>query len=80
MGLPVSDLYNKRVISIDGKVLGEVKGVIINFDDGTVSHLLLNDVQNLTRSSSLREDFLKNSIEFKRVKKISETIIVGSRQ
>lgn len=79
MAIPISDLYNKKVISQDGKVLGDVKGVILNMDEGGVSHLLLDNVESLIRSGNLRTDFLKNSIMFKRVKKISETIIVGEK-
>ncbi|MDE1823726.1 MAG: PRC-barrel domain-containing protein [Candidatus Micrarchaeota archaeon] len=78
-GVAISELYNKKVIASDGRVLGEVKGVIINIDDAAVSHLLLNNVENLIRSGNLRDDFLKNSIMFKRVKKISETIIVSEK-
>ncbi|MDE1851530.1 MAG: PRC-barrel domain-containing protein [Candidatus Micrarchaeota archaeon] len=79
MSVPISELYNKKVIASDGRLLGEVKGVIINIDDSAVSHLLLNNVENLIRSGNLRDDFLKNSIMFKRVKKISETIIVSEK-
>lgn len=79
MGVPLSELYNKKVIASDGRVLGEVKGIIISVDEAKVSHLLLNNVENLIRSGNLRDDFLKNSIMFNRVKRISETIIVSEK-
>jgi sporulation protein YlmC with PRC-barrel domain len=76
----ISDLYNKRVISLDGKVLGEVKGVMLNMEDGTVSHILLDDINNLIRSNNVRTDFIKHSISFTRVKKIAETIVVSGHE
>ena len=77
MAINVSELYGKKIISNDGKVIGEVVGVMLNFEEGTVSHLLLTDPNKLLKSNNPRRDIQKNSIAFKRVKKISETIIVG---
>lgn len=77
MVINVSELYGKKIISNDGRVIGEVVGVMFNFEDGTVSHLLLTDANKLLKSNNPRLDIQKNSIAFKRVKKISETIIVG---
>ncbi len=77
MVINISELYGKKIISNDGKVIGEVVGVMLNFEDGTVSHLLLTDPNKLLKSNNPRMDIQKNSIAFKRVKKISETIIVG---
>lgn len=77
VSISISELYGKRIISSEGKVLGEVKGVMLNFEDGMVSHLLLTEPEHLLKSTNPRKDIQKNSIAFKRVKKISETIIVG---
>lgn len=76
----ISELYGKKIISLDGRLMGEVKGVMLNMEDGTVSHLLTTQIENLTRSSNVRTDFIKNSIAFARVRKIAETIIVGSTE
>lgn len=76
MTLRISDLYGKVVISSAGGVLGGVKGVIIDLSAGSVSHLLLDNIEQLVRSSNLRSDFRKNSISYERVTKISEGIVV----
>ena len=78
MPLRISELYGKRVISTAGGVLGEVKGVIIDLSAASVSHILLNRMDELVRSSNLRSDFLKNSIPFERVSKIGEGVVVRS--
>jgi sporulation protein YlmC with PRC-barrel domain len=75
----ISDFYGKKVLSVSGKMLGEVKQVIVDIDNASVSHLLLSEMSRLTKSSDLRSDFLKNSIEYKRVKKVAELVIVGDR-
>ncbi|MEM3791427.1 MAG: PRC-barrel domain-containing protein [Candidatus Micrarchaeaceae archaeon] len=82
MGIPrVSDLYGKKVISLDGKVLGEVKALIIDFEGKRISHLLLCSYDELKRSKNPREALAKNGILFSRVKKIGkDTIIVGSEK
>ncbi len=73
----LSELYGKRIISNEGKRLGEVKGVMVNFEEGEVSHLLLTEPERLLKSQNPRMDIQKGSVAFKRVKSISETIIVG---
>ncbi len=73
----ISELYGKRIISNEGKMLGEVKGIMLNLEDGVVSHLLLTDAETFLKSSNPRNEIQKRSIAFKRVKKISETVIVG---
>ncbi len=77
MGINISELYGKRIISNEGKMLGEVKGVMLNFEDGTVSHLLLAEPEVFMKSANPRNEILKKSVAYKRVKSISETIIVG---
>lgn len=77
MGINISELYGKRIISNEGKMLGEVKGVMLNFEEGTVSHLLLVEPEAFMKSANPRNEILKKSVAFKRVKSISETIIVG---
>ncbi len=76
--LSISELYGKKIISNDGKVLGDVKGVMLDLEEGNISHLLLNKPEELLRSQNPRRDIQKNSVTYKRVKKVSETIIVGS--
>lgn len=77
MTVNISELYNKKILTLGGRILGEVKGVMLNMDTGEVSHLLLNDIEILKRSSNLRNDFIKSSVSFKRVRKITENIVVS---
>ncbi len=79
MGVMISEFYGKKVLSVSGNMLGEIKEVVVDIDNAAVSHLLLSEMSKLTKSSDLRTDFLKNSIEYKRVKKVAELIIVGDR-
>ena len=80
MSVNISELYNKKILTLGGRMLGEVKGVMLNMDEGKVSHLLLNNPDNLIRSSNLRADFIKNSVSFKRVRKITENIVVSESE
>jgi sporulation protein YlmC with PRC-barrel domain len=73
----ISELYGKKIISNEGNIVGEVKGIMINLEDGAVSHLLLTDAERLIRSTNPRVDLQKGSVAFKRVKKISENVVVG---
>ncbi len=80
MTVNISELYNKKILTLGGRILGEVKGVMLNMENGEVSHLLLNNPDNLMRSSNLRTDFIKNSVSFKRVRKITESIVVSDAE
>jgi sporulation protein YlmC with PRC-barrel domain len=80
MGIMISELYGKGVLSNSGNMLGTIKEVVVDLDNATVTHLLLSEMSKLTKSSDLRSDFLKNSIEYKRVKKVAELVIVGERE
>lgn len=79
MVVSISELYGKRILTLGGRMLGEVKGVMLNIENGEVSHLLLNEVTNLMRSQDLRGDFIKSSISFKRVRKVGDTIVVSDQ-
>ncbi len=80
MTVNISELYNKKILTLGGRMLGEVKGVMLNMENGEVSHLLLNNPESLMRSSNLRTDFIKNSVSFKRVRKITESIVVSDTE
>jgi len=80
MGIMISELYGKGVLSNSGNMLGTVKEVVVDIDNAVVTHLLLSEMSKLTKSNDLRSDFLKNSIEYKRVKKVAELVIVGERE
>ena len=79
MTISVGDLYGKRIITSTGSILGEVKEVVLNMDSGEVSHLLLTRIENLAKSENMRETLLKNSILYRRVKSVSQTIIVSNK-
>jgi len=79
VAVSISELYGKRILTLGGRMLGEVKGVMLNLDTGEVSHLLLNDMSNLMRSPNLRTDFIKNSVSFKRVRKVADMIVVSDQ-
>lgn len=76
MTMSVSGLYGKKVISSAGGVLGEVKGVILDLSTGSVSHILLDRIDELVRSGNLRSDFIRKSISYDRVTKVGEGIVV----
>ncbi len=78
VAISISELYGKRIITSNGSILGEVQGVIMNFENGTVSHLLLKKMQDLVRSGDLRDDFRKSSVSYERVSRVGETIIVNA--
>ena len=75
----ISELYGKKIISADGRVLGDVQGLILDFGEGEVSHLLLDKIGDLEKSEDLRNELAKKSIMYKRVRKVSETIIVSAK-
>lgn len=80
MGVYISELYNKRILTLGGRMLGDVQGVMLNMEEGRVSHLLLNKMDNMSRSSDVRTEFIKHSVAYKRVRKVSESIVVSDTE
>ena len=79
MTINVSELYGKKMISSTGHWIGEVGEVVIDLENGSVSHLLLGKVESGKAREVIRELF-KNGVEYNRVKKVSETILVSGNQ
>ncbi len=79
MPILLSELYGKQIITNEGKKIGFVEEIILDFDDGKISSLLLVKMDNLVRSDSTAQLLAKNSVKYDRVKSVSETIIVGSK-
>lgn len=81
MAILLSELYGKQIISNTGKKIGMVEDVILDFEKGGISSLLLTKIDDLVRSKSTGSSLAKNSVHYNRVKSVSETIIVsGERQ
>lgn len=78
MTISISELYGKRIISNEGKLLGEVKGVILNMVDGEVSYILTDKIEDLGREDP-RAELQKKGVLYKRVKKVSESVVVGAK-
>jgi len=75
----LSEIYGKKIITSGGKILGDVKEIVLDIESGQVSHLLTTKLEQLARSSNVREALSKNSILYKRVKNVAESIIVSEK-
>ncbi|MGC8479816.1 MAG: PRC-barrel domain-containing protein [Candidatus Micrarchaeia archaeon] len=73
----ISELYGKKIISTEGKIIGNVKGLMLNFEDGCVSHLLITEPEKLLRSADPRSELRTGSVAYKRIKSVSENIVAG---
>lgn len=78
MAMQLSELYGKEIISNTGKKIGMVEDLIIDFEEGKVSSMLLTKIDNLVRAQNTARQLAQNSVRFDRVKNISQTIIVGA--
>ncbi|MEM0087260.1 MAG: PRC-barrel domain-containing protein [Candidatus Micrarchaeaceae archaeon] len=78
MPILVSSLYGKKVITVGGKVLGNVKEVMLNLENGEVSHLLFVRLETIAKSDNIRAELAKNSVLYNKVKKAADSIIVGN--
>lgn len=76
----LSDMYGKQIISNEGKRLGSVEDLIIDFEDGKIASMLTIKIDNLIKSEHTAQLLKKNSIGYDRVKNVSETVIVSSSE
>ncbi len=80
MAIMLSELYGKDIISNTGKRLGKVEDLILDFEEGKVSSLLLKKVDNIIRSEKTSLELRRNSVSYARVKNVSETVIVSESE
>jgi sporulation protein YlmC with PRC-barrel domain len=73
----ISELYGKVIITNTGRMLGSVEDLIVDFEAGQVSTLLLVKSEELMRSDRASQEFIKNSVRYERVKSVDQTIIVS---
>jgi sporulation protein YlmC with PRC-barrel domain len=78
MAILLSELYGKGILTNTGNKIGFVEDIILDFEDGKVARLLLTKIDDLVSAKNTAEMLSKNSVNFDRVKSISETIIIGS--
>jgi sporulation protein YlmC with PRC-barrel domain len=79
MAILLSELYGKQIITNEGKKIGLVEDVIIDFDKGSVANLLLVKAENLFRSNNTAAVLAKSSVKYERIKSVSETIIISAK-
>ena len=75
----LSEIYGKKIITSGGKILGDVQEIVLDVENGQVSHLLTTKLEQLAKSSNVREALSKNSILYKRVKNVAESIVVSEK-
>jgi sporulation protein YlmC with PRC-barrel domain len=73
----LSELYGREIISNTGRRIGSVEDLIVDFEKGSISTILLVKSEELTRSDNTSREFVKNSVKYERVKSIDQTIIVS---
>ncbi|MGI0141111.1 MAG: PRC-barrel domain-containing protein [Candidatus Micrarchaeales archaeon] len=75
----ISELYGKKIITNTGSILGDVKEVVLDLEEGKVAHLLLVKMEQLAKSDDVRSQLSKHRILYDRVKNVAETIIVSAK-
>ena len=75
MTVTVSSLYGKKIMSGTGRWLGEVGEVVIDLEQGSVSHLLLGKI-NASEPGEVIKGLFKNSIEYKRVREVGKAVLL----
>ncbi|MDE1855086.1 MAG: PRC-barrel domain-containing protein [Candidatus Micrarchaeota archaeon] len=76
MTISISSLYGKKIMSNTGRWVGEVGEVVIDVENRCVSHLLLGKI-DASKTGDVIKSLFKNSVEYNRVKKVSESIVVS---
>jgi sporulation protein YlmC with PRC-barrel domain len=73
----LSEMYGKEIITNGGRKLGTVEDIIVDFEKGGVSSVLLVNSDELIRSENTARQLAKNSVKYERVKNVDTTIIVS---
>ncbi len=73
----LSEIYGKEIITNGGRKLGKVEDLIVDFEKGGVSSILLVNADELIRSENTARQLAKNSVKYERVRNLDNTIIVS---
>lgn len=73
----LSELYGKEIITNSGRKLGRVEDLIVDFEKGGVSSILLIKSDEIIRSDHTAMQLAKNSVKYDRVRNVDQTIIVS---
>ena len=73
----LSEIYGKEIITNSGRKLGKVEDLIVDFEKGAVSSILLVNSDELIRSENTARQLAKNSVKYERVRNVDNTIIVS---
>lgn len=76
-GILLSELYGKEIITNSGRKVGKVEDLIVDFERGAISNLLLVNAEEIIRSKNTPGQLLKHSVKYERVKNVDQTIIVS---
>ena len=76
-GILLSELYGKEIITNSGRKVGKVEDLIVDFEKGGISNLLLVNAEEIIRSKNTPNQLMKNSVKYERVKNVDQTIIVS---
>jgi len=74
MTVSLSKIYGMDIYSSDAKYIGKVNDVILNMESGEAVRILTKPLRGM--DTNAKELIQKNSILFKRVKSISDMILV----
>ncbi len=73
----LSEMYGKEIITNSGRKLGKVEDLIVDFEKGGVSNMLLVNADELIRSENTARQLAKNSVKYERVRNVDSTVIVS---
>jgi sporulation protein YlmC with PRC-barrel domain len=73
----LSDLYGKEIITNSGRRIGKVEDLIVDFEKGAISNILLVNAEEIIRSERSSLQLAKNSVKYERVRNVDQTIIVS---
>ena len=77
MTIKLSKLYQMKIYGSEGGMMGQVKDIVLNLEEGTVVRLLLK-AMNKIKDEELTSFLRKNSILYKRVQSAKDILIVKS--
>lgn len=73
----LSEMYGKEIITNSGRKLGKIEDLILDFEKGGVSSILLVNSDELIRSEHTARQLAKNSVKYERVRNLEGTVIVS---
>ncbi|MGC9138389.1 MAG: PRC-barrel domain-containing protein [Thermoplasmata archaeon] len=80
MRIFITDLKGRTATTTDGEILGRIDNAVINLDNGTLMHLLIEPEKNLNKKKFEVDSKGRIVVPFKSFKSVKDVVVLELKE